>query len=303
MLQITAFVVPGLAFDREGGRSGGAAATTTRPSLRRPMRLRIGLAFECQLLDHVPARSARYEAPPRRHRARELPVMDPIYLLAAVALGLVGRSVRRDPTRSREGRWQRRADVPPKKKRRRSAPPPRARSTRSRRRPSVEGKEAARKHKAELDEELRGRRTELAEARGGARREGARGREGTPRRRAPRRRAREEGEERRRQDQAGRRRRREGRGRAGRGAQEARADRRALRGAGAQEARGRGASRRRYAQAAVEIKRIEDDAAQGGDRAREDDRRHRDPALRVASSCTSARSRWCRCRPTTSRAA
>jgi len=55
VLQITAFVVPGLAFDREGGRVGWGRGHYDVTLAAAPAALRIGLAFECQLLDHVPA--------------------------------------------------------------------------------------------------------------------------------------------------------------------------------------------------------------------------------------------------------
>jgi 5-formyltetrahydrofolate cyclo-ligase len=50
---IRAFVMPGLAFDREGGRIGWGKghydATITGTSA-----LRVGLAFDCQVIDSVP---------------------------------------------------------------------------------------------------------------------------------------------------------------------------------------------------------------------------------------------------------
>jgi 5-formyltetrahydrofolate cyclo-ligase len=52
--EIAAFVTPGLAFDRGGGRIGWGRghydATFTAASAHA---LRVGLAFECQLIDHV----------------------------------------------------------------------------------------------------------------------------------------------------------------------------------------------------------------------------------------------------------
>ena len=55
VLQITAFVVPGLAFDRTGGRVGWGRGHYDVTLAAAPDAMRIGLAFECQLLDHVPA--------------------------------------------------------------------------------------------------------------------------------------------------------------------------------------------------------------------------------------------------------
>lgn len=52
---IAAFVVPGLAFDREGGRIGwgrGHYDATLAAAARDT--LRVGLAFECQVVEHVP---------------------------------------------------------------------------------------------------------------------------------------------------------------------------------------------------------------------------------------------------------
>jgi len=51
---IDAFVVPGLAFDRSGGRVGWGLGHYDATLARVPGALRIGLAFECQLVDAVP---------------------------------------------------------------------------------------------------------------------------------------------------------------------------------------------------------------------------------------------------------
>lgn len=52
---IAAFVVPGLAFDREGGRVGwGRGHYDATFALARMDALRVGLAFECQVVDRVP---------------------------------------------------------------------------------------------------------------------------------------------------------------------------------------------------------------------------------------------------------
>lgn len=52
---VVAFAIPGLAFDRNGGRVGwGRGYYDVTLTHANPQALRIGLAFECQLLDAVP---------------------------------------------------------------------------------------------------------------------------------------------------------------------------------------------------------------------------------------------------------
>ena len=53
--EIAAFVIPGLAFDRGGGRVGwGKGHYDATLAVARAGALRIGLAYECQLVDEVP---------------------------------------------------------------------------------------------------------------------------------------------------------------------------------------------------------------------------------------------------------
>lgn len=52
--RIAAFVVPGLAFDLEGGRIGWGRGYYDATLSRAPAALRIGLCFACQLVDRVP---------------------------------------------------------------------------------------------------------------------------------------------------------------------------------------------------------------------------------------------------------
>lgn len=52
--EIAAFVVPGLAFDRDGGRIGWGRGHYDATFAAAPaVALRVGLAFECQLIEHV----------------------------------------------------------------------------------------------------------------------------------------------------------------------------------------------------------------------------------------------------------
>jgi 5-formyltetrahydrofolate cyclo-ligase len=56
LANISAFLVPGLAFDRSGGRVGwGRGFYDVTLAAANPQALRIGLAFECQLVDEVPS--------------------------------------------------------------------------------------------------------------------------------------------------------------------------------------------------------------------------------------------------------
>ena len=52
---VDAFVVPGIAFDRTGGRIGWGRGHYDATLSACPHALRVGLAFECQVVDHVPA--------------------------------------------------------------------------------------------------------------------------------------------------------------------------------------------------------------------------------------------------------
>lgn len=52
--RIAAFVVPGLGFDRAGGRIGWGHGHYDATLTLAPGALRIGIAFDCQLVDHVP---------------------------------------------------------------------------------------------------------------------------------------------------------------------------------------------------------------------------------------------------------
>ncbi len=52
--ELRCFFVPGLAFDEEGGRLGWGRGYYDNTFARAPHALRIGLGFECQVVDRVP---------------------------------------------------------------------------------------------------------------------------------------------------------------------------------------------------------------------------------------------------------
>jgi 5-formyltetrahydrofolate cyclo-ligase len=50
---IAAFVIPGAAFDRAGNRLGWGRGHYDATLARAPHALRVGLAFDCQIVDHL----------------------------------------------------------------------------------------------------------------------------------------------------------------------------------------------------------------------------------------------------------
>lgn len=54
LTSIAAFVIPGLAFDRDGGRVGWGRGYYDATLAHAPDALRIGIAFDCQVVDSVP---------------------------------------------------------------------------------------------------------------------------------------------------------------------------------------------------------------------------------------------------------
>ena len=54
LASIAAFVIPGLAFDRSGGRVGWGRGYYDATLAHAPGALRVGIAFDCQIVDSVP---------------------------------------------------------------------------------------------------------------------------------------------------------------------------------------------------------------------------------------------------------